>query len=1048
MRVFTQFISAVIVTAALPFTGMAQDISSPENQKGFEISRKEGVLARLTQWQKLESRHKDAFTYNPQDKMKLALGIRQNTLTTLSDYDFYGGTADKGNNIPMASVTDADGNTYVTGGSSNPEQPAGDFFTIKVDPAGTILWEARETAAKYAVEYGMALVLDSNGDLVVTGLSWNGNDVDIRTVKYDVADGSKTWEALYAGTGEGLDVPSAIVADTHGNTYITGISWSGDTLDYITLKYNTDGQEAWSALEEDGSWNEATAIAVDGSGNVIVTGYNPNPAGWANYHTVKYSPAGEELWVQSYNYPSTDPENPSDVTNSIPHAVTTDDDGNVYVTGEFDTFLGRFGTIKYNADGVQQWIQTYKSGTDRTQAYKIAVKDDVVYVAGTHRGGFSEDGNTLIAYSPEGISAWVQENTDLIDAFDPQLLFDTAGNPVVAARGMTPGAEEGVLDTAARAKKYSPDGNLIGQAAFVVSSPEGFAGLNGMAGAGLDSDGNIFFSVNTFYTSEGAVYETVKSAFGATSPETSWSSMYTNLGNPAASMLYSFPDHNGNTLSTGNYFTFADNMLNINYFIVKHDAEGHLAWEKVYNLANGNQSNGIIGRADNDGNLYVCLLPDFDMTALTVKKLSPSGDEAWETEIELTNPQLYVMEPGPDGSLYLSGVAYENESDEHASFVAVKLNSAGEVQWTTYAQTDNENDNIYGINAGKVNAAGDLVLTGVSGSGNFISQSVDLTVVKFAADGTLGWVTPVPVEGASSSGSDLLIANDGSIYTNGFAQDSETYFDDIVTAKVSAEGEVLWSQSFGQANKNERSYTLRQFSTGDIAVIGYSLAISGEIHNALIKYSPEGEELWNFASESSRFYNGFHLDGDDKCYIMNQEIIDPYPHIIYYGYFPIPTLVTVDASGNGDEEFLVGPEYSQFYGAGLVPHEDDRLLLAGSTNNQSFYEGLYFFETEHEGTMGTDEHNGTVNTNNLGQNYPNPVMGGTEIPFYLTDGGNASIKLYNSQGRLVKEIANDSFSAGQNTIHFEAGGLAEGIYFYQITAGKFKQARKMVIAKK
>lgn len=1049
MKTVTQFIAAIFVTA-LPFTGTAQDMENAAYQKGLELSQQNGVMAKLNKW-KIPGNdllHGDALIFDPQTKMRSRYGIRQNpTPPPTTDYDFYGGVTSRGNNVPMASITDADGNTYITGGSGDTTQPAGDFFTLKIGPDGTILWEKREGAPKYAVEYGMALVLDSNGDLVVTGLSWNGSDMDIRTIKYKVADGSTTWEKIYDG-GQGLDVPSAIVADTHGNTYVTGISYTNPALAYVTLKYDSNGALLWDVTEVDGIWNEATAITIDNDDNVIVTGWNPNPDGWANYHTVKYDSEGEELWVQTYNYPSTDPDNVTEVTNSVPYAVTTDEDGNVYVTGEFDTFLSRFGTIKYDADGNQQWIATYKVDGDRTEAYNIAVKDDVLYVAGTHRGGFSNDGNVLISYSLDGDENWIVESTDLIDAFDPVLLFDNAGNPVVAAQGMTPGAEEWQQDVAARAKKYSPDGDLLGEAAFVIDTSTGTASMTGMAGAGLDDNGNVYFAVNSFYSENGAVFEAVKSAFGESDPEPAWNTVYTNLGNPLASMLYSFPDHNGNTLATGQYYNFADGMLVANYFFVKHNAEGAIAWEKVYNAENGNAANGIIGRADGEGNLYVALLPDFDQTAITVKKLSPAGAELWETEVELINPQMYVMEPGPDGSLYLGGSAFESEDAAHASFTALKMNSSGEILWTSYMDGTVASNNIFGINAGKVDIDGSLVLTGLGGTGTMMSQDVDLTVVKFNSDGSDGWVTAVPVNGANSSGSDLLIADDGSIYTNGFAQNPGNGAEDIVTAKISGDGTTAWVHTFGEANNNERSYTIREYSTGDVAVIGYSLALNGDIHNALIKYSAAGDELWSFASENKRFYNDFHIDGSDKAYIMNQEIIDVFPNMMFSGYFPRPTLVTVDADGNGEEEFFIGPEHAQFYGEQLIPHEDDRLLLGGSINNQAFFEGVYYFETEHDGTAGIDDHEGVATGNSLGQNYPNPVAAKTEIPFYLVNGGKASIKLYNTAGRLVREIANDNYAPGKNVIEFDASGLAEGIYYYQITAGKFKQARKMAVTKK
>jgi uncharacterized delta-60 repeat protein len=1042
----TPFIVAFILCLQ-SMSGSAQVPGTLQNQNGFKASQHAGIVAQLMRWQKFGTKHSVAQFDTPQQRQLLQMGIPQDVLTPLTvNYEFYGSESTAGNNIPYAMVTDAQGNTYTTGASSSDLHPAGDFFTMKISPAGTILWQARIPAEQFAVEYGLKLLLDIDGNVVVTGLDWNGNDMDIRTVKYS-PDGNQLWMSVYNSPFEGIDAPSALVSGPDGSIYIAGISWSGTSLDYITLKYNTAGTLAWQARNNgpgDNSWNETTAIAIDNTGNVIVTGYSPNSEGWLNYHTIKYSAAGTELWVQDYNYASTDPENPSEVTNSAPRSVTTDSDNNIYVTGVFDIFLERIGTIKYNAAGQQQWIDTYTTEGEKTQGSKIEVRNNKIYVAGSHNGNFANNGNVLLSYNPDGTRNWVRETTDLVDAVNVQLLFDAQGNPVVAAKGLTPGAEEFALNVAARAKKYSVQGSLIGQAAFIIDTSTGTASMGDLAGIGLDTNGNVYFTVNSFYSANGAVYETVKSAFGTTAPAPQWNTVYTNSAAPNATMLYPFADGNGNTFSTGQYYSFADGMLNPNYFLVKHNAQGAIAWQTVYNAENGNPAEGIMGRTDTSGNTFVCLLPQLG-EPFTLKKLSPDGLELWESDINLINGQIQVMEAANDGSIYLGGVAYQNESANTASFVAIKISATGEELWRTFATSSVTSNNIYRVSSGKVTEAGDLVLTGGCGTGNFMSQDVDLTVVKFNGDGTLAWQTPVPVEGSSSTGTDLLISNDGTIYTNGFVQNNETFMEDIITAKLGADGVVAWSRLFGNDEKNERSYTLKQFSDGAVAVIGYSLDISDNIHNSLIKYDAQGNEVWVFESENLRYYNDFHIDGSDKCYIMNQVITDPFPHKIYTSLFPISSLITVDAGGNSEEEFFVGLEYAEFYGKGLVPHPDGRLLLAGSIGNQSFFQGLHFFETEHDGSLGVKDNQSVSPENKLGQNYPNPAVNTTTIPFYLVNSQKVIIKLYTNDGKLIKEITNNTFAAGNNTVVFNTGELTTGIYFYQITAGKFKQARKMVV---
>jgi len=76
------------------------------------------------------------------------------------------------------------------------------------------------------------------------------------------------------------------------------------------------------------------AIAVDGSGNVVVTG------GFGDYYTAKYAAAdGALLWEKSYNGPGNGDDWPQ--TKS---SLAIGSDGAVYVTGASD---GDFVTMKY-----------------------------------------------------------------------------------------------------------------------------------------------------------------------------------------------------------------------------------------------------------------------------------------------------------------------------------------------------------------------------------------------------------------------------------------------------------------------------------------------------------------------------------------------------------------------------------------------------------------------------------------------------------------------------------------------------------------------------
>jgi hypothetical protein len=81
----------------------------------------------------------------------------------------------------------------------------------------------------------------------------------------------------YDGVGHGSDLAFAIAVDGAGNVYVTGGSQvdANNLSDIRTLKYNSAGVLQWSARYAGAPYDndEAHAIALDGSGNVYVTGY-------------------------------------------------------------------------------------------------------------------------------------------------------------------------------------------------------------------------------------------------------------------------------------------------------------------------------------------------------------------------------------------------------------------------------------------------------------------------------------------------------------------------------------------------------------------------------------------------------------------------------------------------------------------------------------------------------------------------------------------------------------------------------------------------------
>jgi hypothetical protein len=81
----------------------------------------------------------------------------------------------------------------------------------------------------------------------------------------------------------------------------------------------------------------------------------------------------------------------------------------------------------------------------------------------------------------------------------------------------------------------------------------------------------------------------------------------------------------------------------------------------------------------------------------------------------------------------------------------------------------------------------------------------------------------------------------------------------------------------------------------------------------------------------------------------------------------------------------------------------------------------------------------------LGQNFPNPFSGKTNISFEIPQNSYVSLKVYNMLGAEVIELAGKEYSSGIHTVEFDAGNLGKGIYICTIKAGKFSSSQKMII---
>ncbi len=394
---------------------------------------------------------------------------------------------------PCGVATDPAGNIYVAGSIGSPVNET-DFIVMKYAPNGSRIWYLTYNGPGTGHDYANDMVMDAAGNVYVTGYTFTHgwDQISVFTTLKVNNLGQLQWAVNYTGPVNGWDVADAIALDNQGNVYVTGGTMGAtNSRDYTTIKYNSVGVQQWVAYYNgpmDG-YDYSHDLAVDAAGNIYVTGQTQvgGPNFVYDYATVKYNNQGIQQWVATYNGPDNGFDNAQ--------KLVLDENSNVYITGESctPTNTPRTATIKYSSDGVQQWVARYPDppNADNSPSDLALDQDGNVIVTGRHFITGTPQQFLTIKYSPAGLELWSKLYTSpsngSFGAGAAALVVDPAGNIYVAgAISLLPDyeAECTVL-------KYDPQGNQQWEAHHVVDTLQGNDGGTWGRYITLDNSGDV-----------------------------------------------------------------------------------------------------------------------------------------------------------------------------------------------------------------------------------------------------------------------------------------------------------------------------------------------------------------------------------------------------------------------------------------------------------------------------------------------------------------------------------------------------------------------------
>ncbi|HTL80904.1 MAG TPA: gliding motility-associated C-terminal domain-containing protein [Bacteroidia bacterium] len=297
------------------------------------------------------------------------------------------------------------------------------LFLVGTDLRAQTYW--MNHAGGTTIDEGMDVAVDGAGKTYVTGYFTTAASFGSTTLSSSGVDdiflacvgtnGLYTW-AVKAG-GINSDRALSIKADANGNTFITGYYYGTATFgsfnitsagaqDIFIAKYNSAGTCLWAKSAGGAGSDIGHGIAIDNSGNVVVTGEFAGTSsfgstnlisqgGSTDVFTTKLDGSGNFLWAKKGSASLTD--------RGID--VDCDANGNIYITGQFsdtitfdvvhtNNMLNAIFTVKYDPNGNEQWFRKVGGGSVNISNSIACNQNNEIYVVGDFQGTITFFGST------------------------------------------------------------------------------------------------------------------------------------------------------------------------------------------------------------------------------------------------------------------------------------------------------------------------------------------------------------------------------------------------------------------------------------------------------------------------------------------------------------------------------------------------------------------------------------------------------------------------------------------------------------------------------
>lgn len=373
-------------------------------------------------------------------------------------------------------------------------------------------------------------------------------------------------------------------------------------------------------------------------------------------------------------------------------------------------------------------------------------------------------------------------------------------------------------------------------------------------------------------------------------------------------------------------------------FVVRLDEYGDTLWTRTFDNVVDDSGRDVLETPDGDFIVTGFCAPDSGGNMGYVVKVSASGDSLWARAYYQVR-WSWGIEYAQDGNYVITGT-YCQEPDM-IEFFLLNINSDGDVNWLKHYGTGSIWEPLYNAHAIKSTPDGGHIICGAKMDYN-----------------------------------------------------PETMGEYIFLLKVNADGDSLWTSTYGYPFASYQGYSIIQTNDGGYIVSGTYGPPGGswEKYLCIVGFNSMGDTLWsNYICPSDRSV-GFCIEKiSDNNYIV------------------------------------VGENAESHY------HSDLDLYVVRLVRNET---GIVDFVV-----------NITPKTCILSPNYPNPFNPSTVIEYTLPEFCGVTIEIFDILGKKIETIIDEKQSAGQHQVVWNAKDKSTGMYFYRIKAGDYSETKSMTLIK-